>query len=305
MNDQSAIQSIITHLKRFKWNTMQTGGRSLCPFHEDRTPSFGISFTKKMYHCFSCNAKGSLSKLYRHLGLGFLPASFKIEYEEILEDREINILELFQNYKDGITNPLSKPERYIYDHSYLEFRGINNIIKDRFLIRYDIEKNALFAPIINNKGVIVANFRRFQNPMVGQKINYSKFFKPFEILYGEHLYAGQKTIILVEGILGMVTTYNNLLELNLLDSIFPLSTYSCNNFNDKHIKKFLEMDVKYVIPLLDPDFRGQKGIENIKEQVKKLKKIEFIYPNYEYWPAEAGDPNELFPLELETILKNC
>ena len=32
----------------------------LCPFHEERTPSFGIDPTQKVYHCFGCQASGDL-----------------------------------------------------------------------------------------------------------------------------------------------------------------------------------------------------------------------------------------------------
>ncbi len=32
----------------------------LCPFHEERTPSFGINPSEKLYHCFGCQASGDL-----------------------------------------------------------------------------------------------------------------------------------------------------------------------------------------------------------------------------------------------------
>ena len=32
----------------------------LCPFHEERTPSFGIDPVQKVYHCFGCQASGDL-----------------------------------------------------------------------------------------------------------------------------------------------------------------------------------------------------------------------------------------------------
>jgi DNA primase len=34
--------------------------RGLCPFHEERTPSFGISPTKGLYHCFGCGSAGDV-----------------------------------------------------------------------------------------------------------------------------------------------------------------------------------------------------------------------------------------------------
>ena len=32
----------------------------LCPFHEERTPSFGIDPHQKVYYCFGCQASGDL-----------------------------------------------------------------------------------------------------------------------------------------------------------------------------------------------------------------------------------------------------
>src|SRR3990170_4457985 len=32
----------------------------LCPFHDERTPSFGIDPVEKLYHCFGCGAGGDV-----------------------------------------------------------------------------------------------------------------------------------------------------------------------------------------------------------------------------------------------------
>jgi DNA primase len=45
-----------TELKRSGTNRLQ----GLCPFHEERTPSFGIDPVEKLYHCFGCGAGGDV-----------------------------------------------------------------------------------------------------------------------------------------------------------------------------------------------------------------------------------------------------
>ena len=44
----------------------------LCPFHSERTPSFGVSETKQLYHCYGCKAGGDLLSFFQDLhGLNF------------------------------------------------------------------------------------------------------------------------------------------------------------------------------------------------------------------------------------------
>ena len=45
-----------TELKRAGQNRLQ----GLCPFHEERTPSFGIDPVEKLYHCFGCGVGGDV-----------------------------------------------------------------------------------------------------------------------------------------------------------------------------------------------------------------------------------------------------
>jgi DNA primase len=49
----------------------------LCPFHEERTPSFGIDPTRKVYYCFGCGAKGDV--------FTFVQDSEGVEFKEALE----------------------------------------------------------------------------------------------------------------------------------------------------------------------------------------------------------------------------
>ncbi|HEX8751970.1 MAG TPA: DNA primase [Solirubrobacterales bacterium] len=54
----------------------------LCPFHEERTPSFSVDPQEKLYHCFGCGVGGDVIKFVEEKeGLGFAEAV------EVLADR--------------------------------------------------------------------------------------------------------------------------------------------------------------------------------------------------------------------------
>ena len=54
---------------------LRKGGANLlglCPFHNEKSPSFTVSPTKQFYHCFGCGANGSaISFLIEHTGASF------------------------------------------------------------------------------------------------------------------------------------------------------------------------------------------------------------------------------------------
>src|SRR5215210_6499069 len=63
-----------------------------CPFHEERTPSFSVDSSNKLFHCFGCGKGGDAISFVRELEqLDFAEAiawlgerfSVKLEYEEM------------------------------------------------------------------------------------------------------------------------------------------------------------------------------------------------------------------------------
>jgi DNA primase len=58
--------------------------QGLCPFHQEKTPSFSVNPTKQVYYCFGCNAGGN--------GFKFLMELEKKSFQEV-------VLELAQKYQ--------------------------------------------------------------------------------------------------------------------------------------------------------------------------------------------------------------
>ncbi|WCO65295.1 DNA primase [Iamia majanohamensis] len=60
--DMVAVASQFMQVKR-----VGTRWVGLCPFHGEKTPSFSINPTEKLYYCFGCQAKGDVITLVREL----------------------------------------------------------------------------------------------------------------------------------------------------------------------------------------------------------------------------------------------
>ena len=63
----------------------------LCPFHEEKTPSFSVSEEKQIFHCFSCHRGGNVFKFIMEIeNVSFPEAVLKVaELGNIEIDKEI------------------------------------------------------------------------------------------------------------------------------------------------------------------------------------------------------------------------
>lgn len=82
MIPQSFIQELLARVdvvevvgKHVKLKKSGANWMGLCPFHNEKSPSFSVSPTKQFYHCFGCGAHGSaIGFLMEHAGLGYVDA---------------------------------------------------------------------------------------------------------------------------------------------------------------------------------------------------------------------------------------
>ena len=82
MIPQSFIQDLLNRVDIVdvvgRYVQLKKGGANylgLCPFHNEKSPSFTVSPTKQFYHCFGCGAHGTaIGFLIEYSGLGFIEA---------------------------------------------------------------------------------------------------------------------------------------------------------------------------------------------------------------------------------------
>ncbi|MBE2316653.1 DNA primase [Solirubrobacter sp. CPCC 204708] len=82
--DFAEVVGARTELRRSGVNRLE----GLCPFHDERSPSFGIDPTEKVYYCFGCQAGGDVFKFVmetENLGFGEALESLAERYRVPLE----------------------------------------------------------------------------------------------------------------------------------------------------------------------------------------------------------------------------
>ena len=121
----------------------------LCPFHNEKTPSFTVSAAKQFYHCFGCGAHGNaIGFLMSHSGFGYveavkeLAASVGMQVPEwqprtpeqaAQRERETDLYAVMERAMDFYRAELKKSQRAI---DYLKRRGASGEIAARFGIGY-------------------------------------------------------------------------------------------------------------------------------------------------------------------------
>jgi len=123
----------------------------LCPFHDERTPSFGIDPTQKVYHCFGCQASGDVFTFVQETeavdfkgALELLAERYGIELQREEEDpREAERRRRRGRLLSLIERTTAYYERYLWDskeaenaRAYLLGRGLAEEILREFRVGY-------------------------------------------------------------------------------------------------------------------------------------------------------------------------
>ena len=157
MIPQSFIQELLTRVdvvdvvgKAVKLRKAGANYQGLCPFHNEKTPSFSVSPTKQFYHCFGCGAHGSaISFLMEHHGLGFVEAVHELARDvglTVPEDHSREGAEAARKASQqlALSQWLDQAARYYRSRlketpaaiSYLKERGVTGEIARHFGLGY-------------------------------------------------------------------------------------------------------------------------------------------------------------------------
>ncbi len=123
----------------------------LCPFHDERTPSFGIDPVQKVYHCFGCQASGDVFTFVQETegvdfkaALELLADRYGVELQREKEDpREAERRTRRERLLELLARTTAYYERYLWGSAeaepareYLKGRGLSEEILREFQVGY-------------------------------------------------------------------------------------------------------------------------------------------------------------------------
>jgi DNA primase len=123
----------------------------LCPFHDERTPSFGIDPTQKVYYCFGCQASGDLFTFVQETegvdfkgALELLAERYGVELQLEAEDpRAAELRKRRERLLELLSRTTAYYERYLWEseeaaaaREYLAGRGLEEATLRAFRVGY-------------------------------------------------------------------------------------------------------------------------------------------------------------------------
>ncbi len=128
------IEDVVKQYVQLKKSGVNFSG--LCPFHNEKTPSFVVSPAKNIYHCFGCGAGGNAVK-------------FLMEYEKLTFPEAIK--KLADKYGISIEESKETPEQKKKQIQHKELLKFNRFIADFYKKNLYKPDNALALEYISSR----------------------------------------------------------------------------------------------------------------------------------------------------------
>ncbi len=163
----------------------------LCPFHNEKTPSFIVSPSKGIYKCFGCGKGGNAVNFimeHEHLGypeaLKYLAKKYNIEVVE----KELTAEEIQQqNERDSLLVVTKFANTYFQDKlhkntdgraiglSYFKERGFREDIIEKFELGYSLDVRDAFTKAAKEKGFKIDFLEKTGLTIVNENGQYDRF----------------------------------------------------------------------------------------------------------------------------------
>lgn len=115
----------------------------ICPFHNEKTPSFTVSQTKQIYHCFGCGEGGD--------GVNFIMKKENLDFPDAIKFLADKLgIEIYESNNEP--NYQSEKEKTYEINREAAYYFHNNLIKDDFALEY-LNKRCINIKLIKQFGL--------------------------------------------------------------------------------------------------------------------------------------------------------
>lgn len=182
LKEKIKIYDVISKYVNLRWDGVNYVG--LCPFHQEKTPSFKVSPSKNRFHCFGCGTSGSIIDFIMlwynkpiHWVVEFLCKEFNMNLIE-----QPNIIKESRRYRPE-REYISEKGVQLRDNSMDEFpenhhidewiaEGIDEDILTEHNVRYDVDRTRILFPLYdeqNPRTMVAIKYRNLwtNNPKYG------------------------------------------------------------------------------------------------------------------------------------------
>lgn len=155
------VQLIGESIRLFRRGSNYIG---LCPFHDEKTPSFTVSMEKQFYKCFGCGKSGNaITFVMEHNGLTFIEAlkflagkagiPFEFEQQnERNENKQSELLTAMEVATDFFIDNLKTREGESC-LQYFNSRGFDENVRNTFKLGYSPDSFDKLTKYLNKKGI--------------------------------------------------------------------------------------------------------------------------------------------------------
>ncbi len=162
--------------------------KALCPFHEEKTPSFMVSREKQFYHCFGCHESGDIFTFIQKMENVDFPEALKIlankagvrlpEYNPQSASLKTKILEMNELAREWFQGQLFNAQTADKAKSYLiEQRGLDELTIKKWGLGYALDSWDALSNYLKTKGY--SDEEIIQSGLVVVKSNGREYYDRF------------------------------------------------------------------------------------------------------------------------------
>lgn len=269
---------------------------ALCPYHDDKSPSFSFNIRKGLFICYACGAKGNTEALAKHLGVkSFRGGADDVDANEV-KQKVANFFASRQELVCGTPEDLAIELRgFRIGDQYKKMwatRGITSEeVLDMFQLGYSPVRNALVIPLFSDMmGMYQGTIMRNLEPEEGQP----KYLYQTGLDISGNLFGGwqARCLAMNQRLRAIAVVEGSIDALSLWQVGIPAVALLGSRISPIQLRHLLQLSPMYVVVMTDRDSAGRKAALELKMKTKS--KGMFVVDG-EWSIDEAKDPAELSP----------